>query len=280
MAAAPYFTHLETAFKKNYDAASKGTDAVQCSLASVRANGSPKIQPIVFQDFLRSDPRVMIFSAATRNSELMSVVKVSQAHEILWYMAKTKETFCFTGRLFIVCASTLSHRFGSVPRNITIPGDIPSMPSSAAKQEEFWEAERLRLWKRLTPALRASFTWPTSGELRTLGSSAEGSAYKDIGSIKVPAPASTYTLSYKFTKLDALDDKALSSPPSVMAVGATKPLTKDEEIKFAHNAALDNFCILIFKASKVDHVAPGWPPVRTVYSANKDGAWIIEDVNP
>ncbi|KAI8848010.1 hypothetical protein BC829DRAFT_394858 [Chytridium lagenaria] len=259
--AVPWFKDLETAFKKNYDASAKGTDLVQCSLASLKSNGSMKIQSLVFQDFLRSDQRIMIFSGATRNSELMSVVKVSQNHEILWHMGKTKETFCFTGRLFIVCASTLSHRFGSVPRNIVIQG-TPQTPSSSSAQEEFWEAERMRLWKRLTPTVRASFTWPTSGELRTLGTSAEGSAYKDMNSIKVPAPASTYTLSFKFTKLDALDDKIMS-PNSVI-----KPLTKDEEVRFAHNAA------------KVDHVGVGWPPVRTIYSANKDGAWMVEDVNP
>jgi hypothetical protein len=53
-------------------------------LASVKANGTPKIQCIAFQDFLKSDPKVLIFSAAARNSELMSVVKVSQAHELCW----------------------------------------------------------------------------------------------------------------------------------------------------------------------------------------------------
>ncbi|KAJ3105931.1 hypothetical protein HDU97_007277 [Phlyctochytrium planicorne] len=284
--ATPFSDRLLASFKQNYG--SQKAD-IQLSLASMKATGV-KIQPLMFQDFLRSDGRVLIFSAATRNSELMSVVKLSQSHEILWYVLVLfrmkqvviisqrqmgKDTFTFSGRLFIVCAPTLSHRFGSIPRNITIP-DIASM-----SQDDFWESERIRIWKQLSPSFRASFTWPASGELRTLGSSMEGSVYKD-STIKVPPPASTsLSPSFKYTKLDFMDDSANKSPPSVLSFSSPKkPLTKDEELRFTHTMAFDNFAILVFKASRVDHVSSSWPPVRTIYSANKDGAWVVEDVNP
>lgn len=58
--------------------------AVYVQIASVRSDGAPKIQRLVFQDFLSQDPKVLIFSAATRAAELMAVVKGSGMHEIYW----------------------------------------------------------------------------------------------------------------------------------------------------------------------------------------------------
>ncbi|KAI9355900.1 hypothetical protein DFJ73DRAFT_623359 [Zopfochytrium polystomum] len=251
-------------------------------MASVRPNGTPKIQPLVFQDFLKSDGRVLLFSGATRNTELMGVVKLTQSHEISWIMPKTRETFIFTGRLFIVCAPTLSHRFGSVPRNVSTPADRESIGSSfssistTAAQDEFWESTRMTIWRRLSPTLRATWTWPSSGEHKGPGpSSTEWSAYRDITTVKPSGPV--VSTGFKYLKMDALDDEAMAGAPSKGKGSA------DEEYRYAHNAALDNFCLLVFKASRVDHATPGnasSPPTRMVYSSNKDGAWLYEEVNP
>ncbi|KAJ3329630.1 hypothetical protein HDU76_007527 [Blyttiomyces sp. JEL0837] len=260
LAPVPWNSSLQNSFRKNFDDKSvKGTDQ-----ASMRANGTPKIQLVVFQDFLKSDPRVLIFSGSTRNSELMSAVKVTQTHEIIW--------------------------FGSVPRNISIPEDnTPStISTSSLSQDDFWESARLTMWRRLSPQFRASWTWPSSGEHRGPGpSSAEWSAYKDIGSIKAPPP--TVNTGYKILKLDSIEEELAgnnsgnnsSSGSNSRLFGGGKSV--DEETRCAHNAALDSFCILVFKATRVDHLEPGSgssAPTRTVYNAAKDGSWQAEEINP
>ncbi|KAJ3416128.1 hypothetical protein HDV05_003097 [Chytridiales sp. JEL 0842] len=288
------------AFKANYDLnAVKGSDLIQLTLASVKANGSPKIQPVVFQDFLKSDSRVLIFAAATRNAELMSVVKVSQTHELCWQFPKTRETFTLSGRLFIVCASSVSHRYGSIPRNITLPTDIP--PGTSA--QDFWESERLRLWKRLNPAYRASWTWPSSGEPRNGNRHANPewtSINKDYAASNTLSRSSTivgapgsYNPGFKFTRLDAMDDKGKNSVMSIVSAltsstgnlsvngGSNAPMSKDDELKCAHNIALDNFCILVFKIARVDHYNPSTStPTRRLHACTKEGTWLSEDVNP
>ncbi|KAJ3130992.1 hypothetical protein HK101_004864, partial [Irineochytrium annulatum] len=264
----------------------------QCVLASIKANGSPKIQTLVFQDFFKTDNRVLLFSAPTRSSELMSVVKVSQTHEILWQFPKTHESYTLSGRLFIVCAPTLSHRFGSIPRNVLTPPDLsstPANPSTPRAQEEFWDSERARIWAQLTPAYRASFTWPSSGENKRIGLGSEGSVYRDLERVKVSAPGQD--AGFKITKLDAMDISTSSGAPTTSSttssgggwLGGGKPGTtsKEEEARCVHNAAYDNFCILVFKASRVDHVNSAVnPPVRMVYAASKEGAWVVDEVNP
>ncbi|KAJ1550713.1 hypothetical protein HK405_016056, partial [Cladochytrium tenue] len=242
------------------------------------------MQPLIFHEFLASDGRVLIFTGATRNSELMSVVKMNQSHEISWIMPKSRETFILTGRLFIVCAPTLSHRFGSVPRNIVLPSEEAS--STSTSQDEFWETARMRLWRRLTPQLRASWSWPPPGDHKGPGpSSAEWSAYRDIGTVKPAGPL--VDTGFKYLKLDVLDEPGPSSSSSPVvqtaslsrhaSTSAAVKVSPDDEYRYTYNSALDNFCLLVFKASRVDHWSPGSPPSRMIYSANKDGAWLYEE---
>ncbi|KAJ3056331.1 hypothetical protein HK097_007309 [Rhizophlyctis rosea] len=283
----PWNPLLTNAVKKNYD--SSKNEPVYLQIASVRSNGTPKIQQIVFQDFLEPDPRVLIFSAATRNAELMGVIKSSQTHEIFWQMPKTRETFTLTGRIYIVATPSLSHRFGSPPRRITLAN-----PDS--NSDEFWESERLRQWRRLAPTYRASFTWPQPGEPKA-SSRPRGeswSVYRDQTSIRVPPP--TIDTGFKYTRLDAMEERAVGNGPTSpgglvgtlgrMAIGAVggsaAGADKGDELRCVHNSAFDNYCLLIFKATRVDHWKPGaiTPPERTIYVSSKDGAWTDEEVNP
>lgn len=67
------------------------------------------------------------------------------------------------------------------------------------------------------------------------------------------------------------------------AVGASNgEMTKEQELRCVHNAALDNFCLLVLKAQKVDHWVPNGvaPPVRTLYESMKDGTWLQAELNP
>ncbi|KAJ3183012.1 hypothetical protein HDU87_007434 [Geranomyces variabilis] len=266
-------------FKKNYDATK---EPVYCQLASVRPNGTPKIQRVVFQDFLAADPKVLMFAAPTRSAELMAVVKGSQTHELFWQMPKTGETFTITGRMYMVAAPTMSHRFGAPPRRIT---------TGATNQDEFWELERLRQWKRLSPAYRASFTWPAPGEPQNSAASAasEGSVYSSAHAVKIGAQTDT---GFKYTRLDAMEEQAPAPRPGGSSTGMFGALvgaatgggsTADnlQDLRSVHNSALDQFALLVLKAQKVDHWTPNslGPPTRIVYESGNDG-WRAVDVNP
>ncbi|KAI9099743.1 hypothetical protein DFS34DRAFT_648694 [Phlyctochytrium arcticum] len=280
---------LVRAFKKNYDIVKN--DPVYVQMASTKSSGEPKIQRIVFQDFLLADPKVLLFTGSTRNIELMGVIKSSQTHEIFWLMPKTGETFTLTGKLYMAAAPTMSHRFGAPPRRVSIgSSDLPP--------EEFWERERLRQWKRLSPSFRASFTWPGTGESQT---PREGSSVYRTNSVRISAMP-LVNPGYTYTRLEAMDEGPASEKRAgvgggVMNVlsglysggGTATPsngdatLTKEQELRCVHNSALDAFSILVFKVMRVDHVSPAsavGPPQRVVYEMLKDGSWVKEQVNP
>lgn len=197
----------------------------------------------------------------------------------------------------MVAAPTLSHRFGTPPRRITLP-------PTETNPDEFWESERVRQWRRLAPTFRATFTWPTPGELKANTNRPRGeswSVYRDQSSIRVPAPA--IDTGFKYTRLDAMEERPLSgsgsgaiSPSSSslvgtlgrMAIGAVGggsgvgAADKEDELRCVHTSALDNYCLLVFKASRVEHWVPGaiTPPVRMVYNCSKEGVWVEDEVNP
>ncbi|KAJ3015953.1 hypothetical protein HKX48_004292 [Thoreauomyces humboldtii] len=259
-------------YKKNYDAQK---DTVYVQLASVRPNGTAKVQRLVFQDFLSADPKVMLFAAATRNAELMAVVKGSQTHELFWQMPRTGESFTISGRLYVVAAPTMSHRFGTPPRRI-----------GNALQPEDWEEERIRQFKSLQPAYRASFTWPASGEPQNPIARNDGSVYKDANSIRIIG--SSVDTGFKYTRLDAMDEAGSTSATGsglMSTLGLTNGASaqsKEHELRCVHNAALDNFCLLVLKAQRVDHWTPNpvGPPSRVVHEQLKDGSWTDMVVNP
>ncbi|KAI8823084.1 uncharacterized protein EV422DRAFT_391315 [Fimicolochytrium jonesii] len=269
----------------NYDSLRK--EPIYVQIASVRSTGAPKLQRLVFLDFLSADPKVLIFAAATRNSELMSVTKGSQTHEIFWQMPRSGETFTITGRMYIVAAPTMSHRFGAPPRRI-------ALGSTSTNPDEFWESQRLSHWKKLSPQYRATFTWPAAGEPhQTLAN--EGSVYREANSVRIVADTHT---GYKYTRLDAMDEDVATGGAAVGsgflgAIGnamrgggnaAAGGSEKDQELRCVHNAALDNFCLLVLKAQRVDHYSPNpagsGPPTRTVDECLKDGSWVRQNLNP
>ncbi|KAJ3085007.1 hypothetical protein HK102_000403 [Quaeritorhiza haematococci] len=268
----PWSPLLQQTYKKNFDV--NKFETIYLQLASVKSNGTPKLQTIVFQDFLPADPKVLLFVGAARNADLMSVVKSSQTHEVFWQMPKTKDTWTFTGRMYIVAAPTLSHRFGTPPRRVNTNDDRTA--------DEFWERERLRQWKRLSAQMRATFTWPGSGEVKTPATGSSWSVYQT--SIRLPPP--TIDSGFKYMKLDSMigdiDEHLGASTTLSNTLSRGGKSEKDEELRCVHNAALDNYTLLVFKVSRVDHWEPGaiTPPTRMIFNCAKDGSWTVEEVNP
>ncbi|KAJ3025924.1 UNVERIFIED_CONTAM: hypothetical protein HDU68_006454 [Siphonaria sp. JEL0065] len=210
-----------------------------------------------FLDFVGSDPRALVFAAATRNQELTSVVKgKSDAHELVWSIGD--ETFSLSGKAAVVVSSSLAGRFGSGPRNIALPSNLTS--------DDFWQTERARLWKELSPSYRASWTWPNSAEKRSTNDVNALSSTLQKSSIR--SSVSVLPNSFAVTSLNAIDPSDASLP---------------EDLKMTHLAAFDNFCLLVFRVTKVEHFIYNTKdgiPVRNLYTCARDGQWNVESLNP
>jgi len=268
----------------NYNNINNNKEPVRVMLSSVK-NGVPKVQPIVFQSLLSTDQRALIFSGATRNADLMSVVKSSNStHVVYMDMPKTKETYVFTGRIYIVAAPALSYRFGTPPRRINIKTNMSA--------EEFWEEERINIWQKLSSEYRASFTWPEPGvpSVSQVGNGqGSWSVYNDANTIKVPA-VSSIDIGYKYKTLDAIKETSLHKSGSIASSASSSPVVKsfggmigknnNAEMETIHNSALDNFCLLIFKVTDVDYTQRGiFPPNRIIFSSKNGNEWKSEKVN-
>ncbi|KAG4101563.1 hypothetical protein H8356DRAFT_1655598 [Neocallimastix lanati (nom. inval.)] len=274
----PWSEYLQKSL--HYNSINSNKEPVRIMLSSVK-NGVPKVQQIVYQNLLSADQRVLIFSGATRNADLMSVVKSSNStHVIYWDMPKTKETYILTGRIYIVAAPALSYRFGTPPRRINIQTDKSA--------EEFWEDERIRIWQKISSEYRASFTWPEPGipSVSQLGNGEGSWSVYDSNTIKVPA-VSNIDIGYKYKTLDAIKETSLHKSGSIVSSATSSPSIKsfggrnnNSEIETIHNSALDNFCLLIFKVTDVDYTQRGiFPPSRIIFSSKNGNDWKYENVN-
>ncbi|KAH6565619.1 hypothetical protein BASA50_007979 [Batrachochytrium salamandrivorans] len=304
---------LQTGISKNHTL--PGEETVRLPLASVKQDGSPAIHQIAFHEQLYTDPKVLVLSGAARNADLMSSLKGTKNHVLYWTMPKTGENFTLTGRVFLVAAPNFSYRFGTPPKRIGVTG--------TANPDDFWESERLRLWKVIDPTYRVCFSWPPSGEQRSLSETSSWSVYEDPV-LKVLTPG--HNAGFKYTRLDAIEDATLNTlaigrsysitgyggnggngdspggnstlssnrnlsmgtvtPPNMVSVldASKKPLNAEDELRWAHNSALDSFCLLVFKPTRVEHTIyaanHSKPPDRFVYSASKEGDWSMIEVNP
>ncbi|KAL2917179.1 hypothetical protein HK105_203243 [Polyrhizophydium stewartii] len=301
---------LRDAVKRNYSDVAKET--VRVAMASVRPDGSPGVHQVVFHEQLRTDSRVLVLSGPARNATLVSTLKGNKTHDLFWSMPKTGETFTITGKVYLVAAPNFSHRFGTPPKRIGVVGN--------ASPDDFWEGERMRWWKALTPFYRATFSWPAPGELRSLSDTASWSVYAEP-LVKISTPA--HNVGFKYTRLEVIEDATVNnltigrnysiassggslprngsatptrssvssvssaggpvSPTStVVATIGDQPQNAADELRWVHNSALDNFCLLVFKPTRVDHVQPiaGKPPTRFVFTVTKEGDWLTEEINP
>ncbi|ORY57073.1 hypothetical protein LY90DRAFT_257678 [Neocallimastix californiae] len=199
-------------------------------------------------------------------------------------MPKTKETYILTGRIYIVAAPALSYRFGTPPRRINIETDKSA--------EEFWEDERIRIWQKISPEYRASFTWPEPGipcDTKLGSGKGSWSVYNDSNTIKVPA-VSNIDIGYKYKTLDAIKETSLHKSGSIVSsatsfqaikgLGGMVGRSNNSEMETIHNSALDNFCLLIFKVTDVDYTQHGmFPPNRIIFNSKNGNEWRYTNVN-
>ncbi len=134
-------------------------------------------------------------------------------------MQTTKEIYNLSGRFYIVSSPKRITRFPPPKLGKDIDSDISA--------QEYWETVRRQIWSSLSSQTRATFTWPSSGEIPKNGKEA-----------------------FKCLKLDSMLDNNTGS---------------DNPDKVNHEVAFDNFCLLVFKVREVMRFEYGsFPPKRTV----------------
>jgi len=120
----------------------------------------------------------------------------------------------------------------------------PKIVDNDQSAADYWEAERCKQWRQLDKRTRAMFTWPASRE----------------------APKSD-KIAFSCTSLDAM-------PASSTATGRPDPS------RIVHDIAMDNFCLLIFKITAVEHFDySAFPAQRTLYTLQGAECQVVE-ANP
>ncbi|KAI9347586.1 hypothetical protein BDR26DRAFT_817287 [Obelidium mucronatum] len=266
----PWSDLLKAAHAANHDTSRYDRGRGQPLLASVRADGTARVQPLTFLDFLGSDPRVLLLAGAARSQELVQAVKTNQSHELCWLFARSRESFTLAGKAALVCSGALAGRFGSGPRNIALPDPLPVWPAAnpfPPTADDFWQRERDRLWRALAPDFRAAWTWPSPGEPRA----------KALSSASMSTSTSTSTSAFRGSVT------ALPTSFAIKTLDVVDGAGPNEETRLAHMAAYDNFCLVVFRVTKVEHYiydGKDGIPERNVYSAARDGQWVVESLNP
>jgi hypothetical protein len=135
-------------------------------------------------------------------------------------MQTTKEIYNLSGRFYIISSPKKITRFPP-------PKFGTEIINSDISAQEYWETVRRQVWSTLSSQIRATFAWPTPGEILKNGKEA-----------------------FKCLKLDSMLDQNVSL---------------DNPDKVNHEVAFDNFCLLVFKVSEVIRFEYGvFPPKRVV----------------
>ncbi|KAJ3088748.1 hypothetical protein HK100_007949 [Physocladia obscura] len=184
-------------------------------------------------------------------------------------MKQSDESFIISGKAFIICSPALSGRYGVGPRGIQLPDPLPIFPPSnpfPPTSDDFWQSERDRLWKELSSAFRATWTWPNTGEPRMKDNFVSSPILKNsiLGQrVPVTPPPATF----KCTRLDVILEESSNT---------------NNDLRAIHMAAYDNFCVLVFRVLKVEHqfIGNDGIPGRNLYTVARDGNWGVENLNP
>lgn len=119
----------------------------------------------------------------------------------------------------------------------------PKVVNNDILAADYWEAERLRQWQKLDSPTRAMFTWPPRRE--------------------TPKAAK---IAFSCTSLEDMTSNSTARKPG--------------SVQVAHDIAMDNFCLLIFKISAVEHFQySNFPPQRNMYTI-QGGDCTASEANP
>lgn len=117
-------------------------------MCNIKRSGEISMHNLKFNEML--DKGFLQFTFAMNDHILMGDIKSNPNAKINWTLTKTKEYYNFKGKFYIASAPIQVTRFPPPSTIHTIDG---------------WEQERLRQWKALDRETRATFTWPSRGEI-------------------------------------------------------------------------------------------------------------------
>lgn len=276
---------LQNAVRASFVSAKSKTDGrpLVAHCACIRPDGRPTLQAVDFLESCSLDPGLLFFTANTKNSDLLGALK--QPNDVEMQLSFDQECFVLTGRVHIIVAPTLSHRFGGSPKKFHFKDSAPIQ--GVVDTDLFWEGQRLSAFRQLSDAYRGSFTWPSPGEVtNTLGSHSNDFGYQYLSLNYVDPDLAHCVGNYSLSPLAASSYLAGSSSswtPSFLSSKSDASPQLQEELT-AVNTAYDNFCLLVFQAKRVDwarrssNIAKG-PGTRMVWDLSK-GSWQISERNP
>ncbi|KAI9485515.1 MAG: hypothetical protein EXX96DRAFT_545372 [Benjaminiella poitrasii] len=215
----PWETVLKDSYHTNYDD-DPSCSVIYLSMSSLKRSGELSMHCIPFHGFLKDDVRFLKFSLAMNDNLLMGDIKSNPKARLNWMMPKSKEYYNFKGKFYIASAPIQVTRFP---------------PPKISDDIDYWENQRIKEWREMSSKARATFTWPSRGEL----------------------------------------------PKAADIVFSCQSLSGDEN-SVVYDIAMDNFCLLVYKVSDVEHFDYScYPPKRTVYTVSaKDYQWTVEKANP
>jgi len=173
----------------------------------------------------------MVITTDSRSQKVEEITKNSNI-ELVWWFEPIGQQFRITGRAHLYFSSAQLSNNENFPANRLAPKSAKSFD---------WESERLRIWRKMSPALRASFLRPPPGQ-----------------------------------ELTERDDPSswLTELPSDL-----EAKTPEEKVKVVE--AMTKFALVIVDPNHVDWVSlKEVPNRRVVHSLDKDGNWSSVEVVP
>ncbi|KAI9322473.1 hypothetical protein BX666DRAFT_1895188 [Dichotomocladium elegans] len=230
----PWFPLLKKSYAKNFPSPE---DVAFLTMSNIKRSGDASMHCLQFRAFLDDDPRFLEFPLAMNDNLLMGDIKSDPNAHLSWVMPKSKEYYKFSGKFYIASAPIQVTRFPP-----------PRLPQSDMPAADYWESERKRQWASLSDKERAMFTWPSRGE--------------------VPRAD---RLAFSCQSLDYLSDSSQqqSSGGGLFSLRSnSSPAPGSDPRKLVHDIAMDNFCLLVYKISEVEHFEhSSFPQRRTVSRA-------------
>ncbi|KAI8344183.1 hypothetical protein BC941DRAFT_407995 [Chlamydoabsidia padenii] len=213
-------------------------------MTNIKRSGDVSLHCLQFQSFVEEDERFIVFHIAL-NDTLMGDIKTDPNARLCWTMAKSKEYFKFRGKFYIA----------SSPLQVTRFPPPKTSNSSGLKASDFWEKERQQHWKSLSDKTRATYTWPSRGDCPR----ADDSSF------------ACQSLSYY--------DDANGGGGGIFGLGQGK---SNDKLKVVHDIAMDNYCLLVYKITEVEHYDHSqFPPRRKLFTLSiKDNKWSYQELNP
>ncbi|MGK7911179.1 MAG: pyridoxamine 5'-phosphate oxidase family protein [Synechococcus sp.] len=123
-------------------------------LATVDGLNRPRNRTVVFRGFV--EERATIMLAVDSRSEKLEQLERNPHAAICWYFSKTREQFRLTGPVTIVTESGVVQSLALQQFNHPEP-EHPEVPPET---DNWQQAARLQLWRRLSDSARLLWYWP------------------------------------------------------------------------------------------------------------------------